>query len=149
MAEHPVFGDIRRGDLEEVQRRVLSDPGVLEEELGGLWGQKSPLTYAIHERQTSIALWLIEHRGQHNLDTLDERRLSAIVVACLLKDLPVVKARVAAGADTANAVGPNRVTPLIAAAMLTLRRVSLSSSKCRASNPPSTLLTAMGSMPSP
>ena len=63
MAEHPVFGDIRRGDLEEVQRRVLSDPGVLEEELGGLWGQRSSLTYAIHECRPQSPCDLLSTEG--------------------------------------------------------------------------------------
>ena len=67
--QHPIFDDIDGGNLEEVQRRVRADAAVLEEREEE-WGM-TPLMYAIWERKPAIALWLIEHRGQHDLDTGD------------------------------------------------------------------------------
>jgi len=68
----PIFDHISGGDLEEVQRRVRADAAVLEERREVYLGMK-PLKWAIWERKPAIALWLIEHRGQHDLDSVDHR----------------------------------------------------------------------------
>lgn len=65
-AEHPIFIDILRGDLEAVKQRVLADPAVLEEK--GSY-QMTPLIYAITHKKPTIAHWLIDHRGQHDVNT--------------------------------------------------------------------------------
>lgn len=68
MPVHPIFDDIRCYDMGEVKRRVLADHAVLEER--GPHG-RTPLIYAIEQQKSAIALWLIEHRGQHDLSTGD------------------------------------------------------------------------------
>jgi hypothetical protein len=63
--QHPIFDDIRNESLEEVKRRVLADLAVLEER--GVW-EMTPLIYAVWKEKPAIALWVIEHRGQHDLE---------------------------------------------------------------------------------
>ncbi len=58
--QHPIFDDIVRGNLEEVQRRVRADAAVLEERG---YDERTPLMYASRGKP-AIALWLIEQRGQ-------------------------------------------------------------------------------------
>ncbi len=113
---HPIFGDIVRGRLEEVQRRVRADAAVLEER----WAlyAMTPLTWAVFMRkQPAIALWLIEHRGQHDLDSTNNYGRTALHWACIYGPLSVVTALVLAGANPA-VVDCNGETPLIYAAYI-------------------------------
>jgi hypothetical protein len=110
---HPIFGDIDDDNLEEVQRRVLADPAVLEERWGG--SQQTPLIHAIAHRKPAIALWLIQHRGQHDVDSRDRYSGTALHRACWRGLLPVVQALVGAGANPA-ALNNGGETPLMWAA---------------------------------
>ena len=112
---HPVFDDILRGDLEAVKTRVLADPSVLELTDGDGTGS-TPLHFAIWKQKPAIAHWLIEHRGQHDLETSDARGYTALHLACMLGSLSDVQALVAAGA---NLFPLNRFycTPLALASM--------------------------------
>ncbi len=94
--DHPTFRNIYRGNLEEVHRRVRADAAVLEEREGE-YGM-TQVVYAICEEQPAIALWLIEHRGQHDPDTMSMRALHH---ASARGPLSVVKALVGAGANPA------------------------------------------------
>ena len=78
------------------------------------WG-RTPLIYAIHEEKPAIALWLIEHRGQHDLDTANTDGETALHFACDKGLLSVVEALVRAGANPA-ALDRDGDTPLIWAA---------------------------------
>ncbi len=110
---HRIFDDIYRGDLWGMQRRVRADGAVLEERLGK---GATPLLYAIWERKPAIALWLIEHRGQHDLDSTDTYGQTALHWACSGAGLlSVVQALVGAGANPA-ALSQYGETPLIVAA---------------------------------
>ncbi len=111
--QHPIFGDIRSGKLEEVQRRVRADAAVLEERGG--WGGRTSLIYAVCEGKPAIALWLIEHRGQHDLDSTDTYGQTALHYTCWQDSLSVVKALVGAGANLA-ALNQYKSTPLSRAA---------------------------------
>lgn len=74
---------------------MLADPAVLEEhDLYDL----TPLIYAIAQQQPAIALWLIEHRGGHSLDTRDGNGYTALTRASQEGLLAVVQALVGAGA---------------------------------------------------
>jgi hypothetical protein len=115
MALHPIFNDIDHGELEEVQRRVRMDPAVLEERWWSFMGMTS-LIYAIFKRQPAIALWLIHHRGQHDLDTTDYSGWTALHWACWYGPLSVVQALVGAGANAA-ALDNDRSTLLMKAAL--------------------------------
>jgi hypothetical protein len=53
-AQHPIFDDIRRGDLEAVKQHVLANPAVLEEKGGG-GHQVTPLMHAIDRDKPTIA----------------------------------------------------------------------------------------------
>ena len=68
-AEHPIFNDIHRGNLEAVKQHVLADSAVLKETTS--IGKQTPLLYAIQYESgyLPIAHWLIEHRGQHDVNT--------------------------------------------------------------------------------
>ena len=110
---HPIFGNIDDGNLEEVQRHVQADAAVLEER-GRLW-EMTPLLYAICKKQPAIALWLIEHRGQHDLDTGDTNGTAALQWASGRGLLSVVQALVGAGANLV-APEPEEWTPLAYAA---------------------------------
>lgn len=95
---HPIFDDIREGRFEAVQQRVLADPAVLEQRVVE---ELTPLMWAIAKKQSAMALWLIEHHGEHDVDTQIEDGATALHVACNFHQLPVVQALVAAGADAA------------------------------------------------
>jgi len=112
--QHPTFDDINDGILEEVQRRVRADAAVLEEREEE-WGE-TPLIYAIWERKPAIALWLIEHRGQHDLETANTNGETALHWASRTGLLSVVEALVGAGANPAVLDGIGW-TPLIWAAL--------------------------------
>ena len=77
---HPIFGDIRGGDLEAVKSRVLADPAVLEERY--FFRQRTPLIYAICNDKPTIALWLIDHRAQHDVNAKDGDGETALHWAC-------------------------------------------------------------------
>jgi ankyrin repeat protein len=109
MGDHPIFIDILHGDPEEVQRRVLADPVVLEERT---FEGSTPLVYAIFWGKPAIALWLIQHRGQHNLETHSEDGGTALHYACAYGPLSVVQALVGAGANPA-ALDDDGETPLM------------------------------------
>ena len=112
--DHPIFGDIRGGNLEEVQRRVRADASVLEER--NSYAGWTPLMHAMIERQPAIALWLIEHRGQHDLESTDDHyEQTALHFASCNGLLPAVEALVEAGANPA-ALDLDVRTPLILAA---------------------------------
>lgn len=66
------FDDIRRNDLAAVQLRVLA-----EERKANNWAQTS-LMCALDNRQPTIALWLLKHRGQHDLETADDDGWTAL-----------------------------------------------------------------------
>ena len=112
--EHPILGDIDRGDLEAVKAHVLADLAVLEQRgLGAMrW---TPLMKAIFYRRNDIALWLIEHRGQHDLEARDRMGDAALHMAIRSSRLDVVHALVAAGADP-GALSAHNNTPLWVAA---------------------------------
>lgn len=113
--DHPVFNDIRRGDVKAVKARVLADAAVLDETGSLIFLQMTPLMYAIYDRKPDIALWLIEHRGQQSLETRDPMiGKSAVEWACSSGLLEVVQALVAAGAAY---VGPHASAPLRIAAL--------------------------------
>lgn len=120
-AQPSIFDVIEQEDLEEVQRRVRADPSVLEERRVG--GEETPLMWAIREQQPAIALWLIEHRGNHDLDAKDDDGWSAIHYACQYWPLEVVQQLVAAGADV-RAVSETRFTALMMAASDGLAQVA-------------------------
>lgn len=110
-ADHPIFRDVDRDDLKAVKRRVLADPAVVEERQS-LYG-KTPLMWAIvKNRRHSITHWLIEHRGQHNLEVIDCEGGTALHWACWRGPLSVVQALVQARADSALIFNLGR-TPLI------------------------------------
>jgi hypothetical protein len=116
MPDHPVFSDIERGNLEEVKRRVLAEPAVLEEREATFELQLTPLMYAIDKHQPAIALWLIQqHRGQRSLETTATWGCTALHWACSYGPLPVVEALVKAGANPA-ALDNDGYTPLMYAA---------------------------------
>ena len=119
MPDHPIFDEIRRGDLEAVKQHVLADPAVLEEKQEAVYDQ-TPLIYAIHCREVAIAHWLIDHRGQLDVNTRDGLPSTALHHAYFYGGLSVVKALVASGADPAVTNG-HLMTPstlLISTAVL-------------------------------
>ncbi len=142
--DHPIFRDIDGGILEEVQRRVRADAAVLEERRHPLG--MTPLIHAIRKDKPVIALWLIEHRGQHDLDTGNNAGGTALHYACQRGLLPVVHALVVAGANPAVLDG-NGATPLMWAATTTPPSWP-SSSSSPPSRPPSTPSTAIPLLPS-
>jgi uncharacterized protein len=103
MEGYLIFDYIFNGDLEGVKRCVLADPAVLETRTEPF--AMTPLMYAIYFHETAIALWLIEHRGQHNLDSTDRRGFTALHRACGLDQLSVAQALVKVGANPACADG--------------------------------------------
>ena len=107
---HPIFDDITGGRLEEVQRRVRADAAVLDER-EQLWGM-TPLMRAGWKCKPAIALWLIEHRGQHDLDSTDFYGATALHFACVKGQLSIVQALARAGANPA-ALLQCGATPLI------------------------------------
>jgi ankyrin repeat protein len=113
----PIFFAIGRGDLEAVKQLVRADAAVLEGY--NRWGDDAefrltPLMYAITVKKPAIALWLIQHRGQHNLETADASSYTALHHASESGPLNVVQALVAAGANTV-ALDEDGATPLISA----------------------------------
>lgn len=96
MAEHPIFADIDSSDLEAVKAHVLADAAVLEERDGE---QMTPLMYAIDQDEHAIAHWLIQHRGQHDVNTRRRQKTTALNMACSRGNRSIVEALVAAGAD--------------------------------------------------
>ena len=108
-----IFRVISRGDLAEVQRRMQADPSVMDErdECGC-----TPLMWTILKEQPAIALWLIEHRGGHDVNSQDNTGRTAIHYANREGPLEVVQQLVAAGADVA-AVTTDRSTALLFAAI--------------------------------
>ncbi len=111
---HPIFDDIKGGNLEEVQRRVRVDEAVLEERRPDYF-RWTPLIHAIWKNKPAIALWLIEHRGQHALDSTNTNEQTALHWACRAGLLPVVQALVGTSVNTA-ALNQGGWTPLIWAA---------------------------------
>ena len=101
MPDHPIFGDIGRGDLEAVKQLVLANPAVLEEKQSYSSWQMTPLIYAIQGNNPLIAHWLIDDRGQHDVNTRDHYRMTALHYACRTGLLSVVQALVTSGADMA------------------------------------------------
>ena len=95
MPRHPIFDDISRGDLEAVKQHVLADPAVLEEKG---FEQMTPLLYAIMHKKPTIAHWLIDHRGQHDVNTQSGVRMTALHWACICGPLSIVQALVTSGA---------------------------------------------------
>jgi len=61
---HPIFNDINRGDLEAVQQPAGAHAAVLEERDNSDC-RLTPLMHAICRKKLAIALWLIQHWGQH------------------------------------------------------------------------------------
>lgn len=116
--KHPIFNDIQCGNLEEVQQRVLADPErrVLDKH-EYCSGRKTPLMCVIEECEPTIALWLIENRGRHDLETRDRHGWTALHYACGYPgcSLPVVQALVKAGANPA-VLDQDGWTPLMVAA---------------------------------
>jgi ankyrin repeat protein len=109
---HPIFVDIDLKNLSAVQQHVLADPAVLEERA---YLNMTPLMRAISSCQDpTIALWLIEHRGQHDLNTRDGIGWTALIRACSYGRLPVAKALIAAGTSPSPQQGGDW-TPLMAA----------------------------------
>ena len=80
-----------------MKERVLADAAVLEERMREL--MMTPLIYTIDQRKPAIAHWLIEHRGQHDLDIKDSDGGTALHWACWEGFLSVVQALLAAGAS--------------------------------------------------
>lgn len=111
MADHPIFDDIDRNDLEAVKQHVLADSAVLEERTIG-WGSCTPLCYAIREQKTAIAHWLIEHRGKHDIGTQARQARCPLHLACYHGPLSVVQALVAAGPNSI-ALDIGDCTPMI------------------------------------
>ncbi len=111
--DHPVFDDIEDGNLAEVQRRVRADAAVLEKRLEEYGA--TPLMWAIWEDKPAIALWLIEHRGQHDMDFTDDDGRTALHHASRGSPLSVMQALAVAGANLA-ALAQDGWTPLIVAA---------------------------------
>lgn len=111
--EHPIFDDIWRSDIEAAKQRVLTDPGVLEERDSSYY-QRTSLMVAIYLKKPAIALWLIEHRGQHDVNTRNRFGTTALHWACMFGPLSVVQALVAAGADVSCFSG-SLGTPLMCA----------------------------------
>lgn len=109
MAHHPIFSDIWSDHLEAVKLHVLADAAVLEEI--GVYDMR-PLLFAVFRRRSAIALWLFEHRGQHDVDLHDDVMMTALHWACYNDSILVVQTLVAAGA---NPTLPDRVqyTPLM------------------------------------
>jgi hypothetical protein len=75
------FWYIASGYMEDVQQIVLANPLVLEERS---FSKQTPLIFACAacaERrvtcQPAIALWLIEHRGQHDVNAQDDEAMTA------------------------------------------------------------------------
>lgn len=61
-----------------MQRRVLAvDRAVLEDRDSGTY-RKTPLIHAIASKKPATALWIIEHRGEHDLETVDDFRRAAM-----------------------------------------------------------------------
>ena len=110
MPDHPIFGDIDNGDLEAVKRRVLADATVLDEKEEDY--ERSPLMYAVDRERHAIAHWIIEHRGQHNLDLSDRHGQTALHWASWYGPLSLVQALVREGANP-SALSTLRRTPLI------------------------------------
>lgn len=77
----------------------------------------TPLIYAIRRRTPAVALWLIEHRGQHDVNTTAGRGSTALHIARRCGLLPVVQALVPAGANASLADGSGR-TPLMEAIVI-------------------------------
>lgn len=138
MADHPIFDDIDRNDLEAVTQHVLADSAVLEERTIG-WGSCTPLCYAIREQKTAIAHWLIEHRGQHDIGTQARQARCPLHLTCYHGPLSVVQALVAAGPNSI-ALDIGDCTPLIYAVegghTDTVRRTMDAKSACSSSSTP-------------
>ena len=108
MANHqPIFRDIDRDNLEAVKQRVLVDASVLEEK--GL-GMMTPLMYAVESGKPTIAHWIIEHRGLHDVNTFGAG-MSALQYGCRHGPLSIVQALVTAGASPVSA-DTHQTTPL-------------------------------------
>lgn len=117
--DYPIFFDIDDGDLapglEAVQQHVRADAAVLDIQAAGEYCEpKTPLIYAVCVDQPEIALWLIEHRGQHELDTGDEFGQTALHSASKYGELEVVEALVVADADPAALTGGSCTPPMAA-----------------------------------
>lgn len=98
----PIFYDIYRGDFDAVQQRVLADAAVLEERNLLSGGLMTPLMRAIERKKPAIALWLLEDRGQHDVETAAISNLTALHYASEHVPLELVQALLAAGANPAR-----------------------------------------------
>ena len=96
-----------------MKQHVLADPTVLEEFENGIL-HMTPLIHAIFEQKLAIAHWLIDHRGQHDVDTRGGLEMTALLWACFRGPLSIVQALVASGADP-SATDAILFTPLIKA----------------------------------
>ena len=114
MPIHPIFDDIRRGELEAAKQHVLANAAVLEEK-NVL--QMTPLIYAIYHSKPAIAHWLIDYRGQHDINTQDYHEWTALHYACTWGPLSIVQALVASGADS-GVTERDLKTPLVFASMI-------------------------------
>lgn len=112
MPDQPIFSAIRRGNLGTVKQLVLADPAVLNET--ETWNKVTPLMLAIDEGRYGIADWLVEHRGQHDLDTPDFFGQTVLHHTCTHSPPSVVRALVAAGANPSLA-NRDGITPLMIA----------------------------------
>lgn len=79
---------------------MRADAAVLEEREEYL-PNKTPLMYALARDKPAIALWLIQHRGQHHVKTADINGMTALHWASTNGLLGTVKTLVAAGANPA------------------------------------------------
>ena len=115
-AQHPIFDDIRRGDLEAVKQHVLANPTMLEEidryRFG--FGQMTPLCAIDYRIPDEIAHWLIDHRGQHDLNTRRHRQMTALHWSCHEGLLSIAQVLVASGGDPA-VTNSELMTPLMEA----------------------------------
>ena len=109
-----IFRAIEVGQLEFVKRCVLAIPVVLEERQPSYFLRTTPLIHAVQNRREEIALWIIEHRGEHDVDTRDASGCTALIEASAEGLLKVVKALVVAGAKYIPS--HEKLTPLMAAA---------------------------------
>ena len=113
MPDHPIFLDIRYGDLEAVKQCVLADATVLDETEDGVLG-RTPLIYAVFHEKPAIAHWLIEHRGQHNLDVADFHGDTALNLASVSGPLSLVQALVREGATPSRLAWSRRTQLMMA-----------------------------------
>lgn len=96
-----IFRHIMDGDLEAVQQCVLAHPEQLRHKESSTYS--TPLIFAVRMRQSTIALWLIEHLEQDDRtevsSDIDDDCRTALHHAARTNQLSVVQALVAAGGN--------------------------------------------------